>query len=974
MKKTIRNIKSKFFKNHGFKSKKEGVSFLDSNDIAIPRGGISEKDLLRKINIASAGVDIKLVNDPERSQRYQNLTFENYVVDENILSPEKFFEIGNALIKHRLKRIDYAQIKLKFKNSSGGVVFRQYNLDDFVDFITTFDDRSVASGGSDAVPEDMELDQNFLQLVIIWEMAGGAIVTPVKSRIYDIDLTPSDNNNCLFTALKQSSLSVNLTPNQIRGKIGLEENTKIPISKIKDVEKIYKASIHVFGETSEGRPVRLYKGRGLEAGMSILEVANVCYIYYQNGHFSRILRETKDAKKKRRKKKRGAREKIQKETPTKLLFFDIETIFDASCDNLLKPYSISWSVWGDKGKSFKYNKKMLKSDCVYLEVGFDCIEKFIKWLISSGEKYKLIGFNSSRFDNFFVADEAIKQDVFGGMMYVNNSILNMYIGGSSCWDLCRFLTCSLKKACNDFKITPKKLDGFSHELPQKAFEEGKLDAWIEENYDQLSEYNKLDVLSLMALTLEFYSCVNGMIKEDVFKYSTIGQLSFRYWSKNKKIKKLDNREDDEFIRSSLTAGRTQAYYDKLNIEGKFKMVDVCSLYPFVMKNFEYPSSEKIKHVSGYKAGKMGVYKCVIKHQNMEWKNKSDINFGEFYREYAPVVYPLRTKETPLNWTHRGEITCTLCSVDIECIRENGGEVQVNEGYYFEESSKDVFSEYITTFESEKNNQDKLKKNDDPGYNPSLRQFCKLALNSLSGKVIQKNYDDVYQHIKSDFDLHNFCEIVKKPKLVMYSDNLMFGSGKLLSGKYSRNAKPAYLGVFIYAHARRYMYNTILRNYVVLYEDTDSALIPQNEYERMLVDNPEIFNGKKFGNLDEEVGNATHIITISPKCYLVENKDDQSLSKRKFKGVSKWNTWTEISEIKKIGKKDHYYIRLDGELHDVRCLSNNHIRDLIKSEKKALTNEMFDMLYEGRKIAIFSSPLAKYRDDLCIKQRFMCKVI
>ncbi len=47
--------------------------------------------------------------------------------------------------------------------------------------------------------------------------------------------------------------------------------------------------------------------------------------------------------------------------------------------------------------------------------------------------------------------------------------------------------------------------------------------------------------------------------------------------------------------------------------------------------------------------------------------------------------------------------------------------------------------------------------------------------------------------------------------------------------YTRGAKPSYLGVFIYAHARALMYDSIFTKVECLYTDTDSALIYYDDY-------------------------------------------------------------------------------------------------------------------------------------------------
>ena len=47
--------------------------------------------------------------------------------------------------------------------------------------------------------------------------------------------------------------------------------------------------------------------------------------------------------------------------------------------------------------------------------------------------------------------------------------------------------------------------------------------------------------------------------------------------------------------------------------------------------------------------------------------------------------------------------------------------------------------------------------------------------------------------------------------------------------YGIGAKPSYLGVYIYAHARKLMYTNIFTKVRTLYTDTDSALVLYEDF-------------------------------------------------------------------------------------------------------------------------------------------------
>ncbi|MFW9950149.1 MAG: DNA polymerase, partial [Candidatus Thorarchaeota archaeon] len=602
------------------------------------------------------------------------------------------------------------------------------------------------------------------------------------------------------------------------------------------------------------------------------------------------------------------------------------------------------------------------------------LEKLFKFILYTKEinnqkcKFKIIGFNNSRFDNFFLVSVAEKYKCTSSVFYVNNSILDFRIVGNTSFDLCRFLNCSLKDACNDYETVPKKLEGFSHREPQQAFESGSLIQWIETNYIKLEEYNKLDVLSLVDLTLKVKNTVhvltNGQINLTTFM--TIGQMGYKFnqmkqEENNVVIKPPKTLEDDRFIRSALTAGRTQCYYGRKKMEIALRMVDAKSLYPYVMMNRSFPSGD-YGETNEYVEGKLGIYECVIKHQNLKWKGEGIQDFfnkyPEYKKEYAPIVYPLRSNklDVPLNWEYRGKMKCRLTSVDIECIRDYGGEVEVKNGIYWLESDDKIFTYYLEIFMNEKNKQDRLKKLKSKLYNPCLRAFCKLMSNCISGKVSQKNYLDMFERVKGDKEIDKFLSKVEKDsvKIMNHGGGNIFMSGKKKEEFIfnENNAKPSYLGVFIYAYARDYMYRSILGSYCTLYEDTDSALMPKVEYERFKQNNVAIFDTGEYGCFEEEVENATISYTFAPKFYCVINRDNDKLSKYKCKGVRKNDNYITLNELTKLNLNP-------------REMNEDQIKEIFynNQDNKTLNEKMFEDIYKGETICVFQSQLQKIKGTL-----------
>ena len=49
----------------------------------------------------------------------------------------------------------------------------------------------------------------------------------------------------------------------------------------------------------------------------------------------------------------------------------------------------------------------------------------------------------------------------------------------------------------------------------------------------------------------------------------------------------------------------------------------------------------------------------------------------------------------------------------------------------------------------------------------------------------------------------------------------------------------YIGTLIYSYSREHMYENVIRDYDIIYQDTDSALITHEEYVRLLKNRPDM---------------------------------------------------------------------------------------------------------------------------------------
>ena len=151
-------------------------------------------------------------------------------------------------------------------------------------------------------------------------------------------------------------------------------------------------------------------------------------------------------------------------------------------------------------------------------------------------------------------------------------------------------------------------------------------------------------------------------------------------------------------------------------------------------------------------------------------------------------------------------------------------------------SDNIFNEYIDKFYALKNAEDSKGENG----NKVLREICKLFMNALYGKMLQKSY------FESQKLVHNTREIYDFARYHNISDIELLGNGKiLLSGivkeqdENEQICKPSQFDAFVLSYSRRLMntYNKMidpeLKSLTVTYSDTDSCHVFGNNHKKLM---------------------------------------------------------------------------------------------------------------------------------------------
>jgi hypothetical protein len=362
-------------------------------------------------------------------------------------------------------------------------------------------------------------------------------------------------------------------------------------------------------------------------------------------------------------------------------------------------------------------------------------------------------------------------------------------------------------------------------------------------------------------------------------------------------------------RDSFFGGRVGGYklFREVKSDEKIRYVDYTSLYPYVNKVKVYPVGhptvirENFQPISNY----FGLIKCRV------------LAPAKLYHPVLPVrakgklFFPLCKQcvmDNSSECRHSEEERSfwgTFTTIEVQKAIEKGYRVlQIHEVWHFENTSTDLFSEYVNYFlrlkqessgfpdwvrtpedqaryiaeyfehEGIQLRKDKIVKN------PGLRAFAKLCLNSLWGRfamrtdrVMTEFITDPLQFYKringADIDMHD---------LSIISDDLVEVVFKR-KHEYEVESKVTnlFIGIFTTAWARLELYKLLdLMGENVLYADTDSCVYVFKPGE------PEPTLGDFLGDLTDEItpkhGSGafiTQFVCGGPKNYAYKVSDGKT---------------------------------------------------------------------------------------------------
>lgn len=468
---------------------------------------------------------------------------------------------------------------------------------------------------------------------------------------------------------------------------------------------------------------------------------------------------------------------IHKEKPTKpkkpisVIFYDIETRLDY--ENPFVYIDKGVERHGHKLKAklieFEYCDDIATNEWTLVKYyGNDCIEKFLTFLRESDTKYKIYAHNGSRFDHFFCYSEMEDKENIP-ITLSGSSFHKIRYHKHSFHDTCKVLTQSLDALCHDYlpKDDWKKK---SYEIGGKNYTSYELcemtDEILESNPDLMDaylDYCARDVRSLRLIYLKFREVLKEVTNLELFDFQTIGTIALDYLKPcdNKNGKNPSAREEvfkfidgcvekNKFIRSGIRGGISYSHANKIckpyTTKESITGIDINSQYPASAERIIVPIGES-RWIYNYNE--------IFDNDTLKQKTFGYIELKDLTWNTPGIKIIPDNSGPSLRWYYPPDnLTLTTNVVIPTELYNYMKKHNMVKSFTFVKglisnratTGKSLFGRKLVKLYQIKLEQDELKNNKDPSYNPSLRSTVKTILNSFYGK----NVEDYSKHLKIVF--------------------------------------------------------------------------------------------------------------------------------------------------------------------------------------------------------------------------------
>jgi len=400
--------------------------------------------------------------------------------------------------------------------------------------------------------------------------------------------------------------------------------------------------------------------------------------------------------------------------------------------------------------------------------------------------------------------------------------------------------------------------------------------------DQLIEYCIRDVEIMRQLWLIWFKFLDDN-KCGNWKH-TVSATSFNTFraSFNTHQIHIHNSPDAlEIEREAYKGGRVECFYKDYHDGDNFYLVDINSMYPFVMRQNRYPT---------------GLFRTVQNppiHFINTWLQKYCVTATVTLNTPLPY-FPFKIDGNTAYPT--GTFKTSLTTPELKLAISNGWVKQIHSAAKYK--SHEIFTDFVDYFYN-------LRLSYDEKGEKLWSTLCKLILNSLYGKFGQlglkerligfTDYDAFLEEIIISHETEKITRIQEVAGTVIEITN---------EGE-SYNSFPS-IAAHVTAYARIYLYDLILkaRRKNTYYCDTDSLIVNQTGFDNI----QSLLHPTKLGMLKLEQ-ESQWVIINAPKDYAMKNRIKTKGIKQNAKilsyGVYEQMQWPKLTGLTRDNSLDTY---------------------------------------------------------------------
>lgn len=467
---------------------------------------------------------------------------------------------------------------------------------------------------------------------------------------------------------------------------------------------------------------------------------------------------------------------------------------------------------------------------------FENVSDYLEFIFERDEKLIFAHFGGI-FDFRFIIEEIFENDEYtlSDIIMRGKGILSMKVGSKKYKkkkikfsDSSGILPFSLKTLAENFQVETKKQD----------FDSSKITRLTKE----VISYNRDDCIALFQCLEKYFS--NPLIVQSGLKLTTASQALaiYRELYQTTKIESLC-WEEDNYARKSYYGGRTEIFKPVFKSKkSALKNYDINSLYPFVMRDNDFPISLEYT-TDSYEPNRLGIYELTLKSPNDSYIPvlgiKAEVGHGEKY------IFP------------NGNIRGFFCSPEIElALREGYKILKVHSGRIYKNGGK-IFETFVNDLYEKRLEAKKDKRGAD-------EIIYKLMMNSLYGRFGMNIWDKE----KTVIDDGSVGITLKYEFKTSKGKIIRLGSVESEMGAFSFSNVLIATFVTSYARCENYKYLKKFQK-TIHYTDTDSFFTTETIKEE-----------KELGKLKLE-NESNCACFVLPKTYILEGKNFKVVKAKSF---------------------------------------------------------------------------------------------